>query len=346
MMKKILILLLFIIIIGGCSKESYIEENIDVPGEYLEESATATQDDQQTLDELTKLNQAKMPVYLIGRDDKFHAYIYDEEELNTKELIVKQDGTLTFPLIGEVKVEGLELGEATSLIEEKLKKYLSYPQVSIIPYEIKSGTVTILGKVVYPQQYQITGEMRILDLIAKAGGLSMGYFQNNTIELADLESSFIIRQNKVLPINFHALVKEGEMINNIPLMEGDYIYLPSAINREIYVVGEVMRQGHFAYNEDMTLAQVIAHAEGLKPSAKASSVYLVRGSLKHPRLFKINLNAIYKGKVMDFKLKPNDIVFVPKTTIASWNLVLEKLLPSLQAVQTGYILHNIIEDVK
>lgn len=341
--NKLIILLLFIFILS-CSKEPYIEENIDVPGEYLEESSVSTQEDQQTIDELIKLQQVKMPVYLIGPDDKFHTYVYNEQDLNTKELIVKRDGTITYPLIGEVKVEGLELEEATQIIQNKLSRYLSFPKVTIIPYEINSGTVTVLGKVTYPQQYQITGEMRILDLIAKAGGLALGYFQNNSIELADLERAFIVRNNKVLPIDFHALIKEGKMLNNIPLMGGDYIYLPSAINREVYVVGEVLEQGHFAFKENMTLGQVIAYAQGLKPSAKTSSVYLVRGNLKHPRLFKINLNAIYKGKIMDFRLKPNDIIFVPKTPISSWNLVLEQLLPSLQAVQTGYLLQNIIND--
>ncbi len=344
-MVKIRVIVLFLIVIAfSCSKDVYIEENIDVPGEYLEESSVSTQADQQTIDELNKLQQVKMPKYVIGPDDKFHAYVYNEEDLNTKELIVKRDGTMTFPLIGEVYVEGLELEEATELIEKKLESYISYPEVTIIPYEIKSGTVTILGKVTYPQQYQITGEMRILDLIAKAGGLALGYFQNNSIELADLERSFIVRNNKVLPIDFYALIKEGDMLNNIPLMGGDYIYLPSSINREVYVVGEVLEQGHFAYKENMTLGQVIAYSQGLKPSAKTSSIYLVRGNLKHPRLFKIDLDAIYKGKIMDFKLKPNDIIYVPKTPIASWNLVLEQILPSLQAVQTGYLLQNIIDD--
>jgi len=344
-MVKIRVIVLFLIVIAfSCSKDVYIEENIDVPGEYLEESSVSTQADQQTIDELNKLQQVKMPKYVIGPDDKFHAYVYNEEDLNTKELIVKRDGTMTFPLIGEVYVEGLELEEATELIEKKLESYISYPEVTIIPYEIKSGTVTILGKVTYPQQYQITGEMRILDLIAKAGGLALGYFQNNSIELADLERSFIVRNNKVLPIDFYALIKEGDMLNNIPLMGGDYIYLPSSINREVYVVGEVIEQGHFAYKENMTLGQVIAYSQGLKPSAKTSSIYLVRGNLKHPRLFKIDLDAIYKGKIMDFKLKPNDIIYVPKTPIASWNLVLEQILPSLQAVQTGYLLQNIIDD--
>jgi len=341
---KIILFLILVLVIASCSKEAYIEENIDVPGEYLEESSVSTQEDQQTIDELTKLQQVKMPTYLIGPDDKFHAYVYNEEDLNTKELIVKRDGTLTFPLIGEVHVEGLELEEATNLIKQKLEAYITHPEVTIIPYEINSGTVTILGKVTYPQQYQIKGEMRILDLIANAGGLALGYFQNNSIELADLERSFIVRNNKVLPIDFYALIKQGNMLNNIPLMGGDYIYLPSSINREVYVVGEVLEQGHFAFKENMTLGQVIAYAQGLKPSAKTSNVYLVRGNLKHPRLFKINLDAIYQGKIMDFRLKPNDIVYVPKTPIASWNLVLEQILPSLQAVQTGYILQNIIED--
>ena len=340
---KFLIIIVLILMIAACSRQDYIEENINVPPEYLEETYSATKADQQTIDELTKLQAAKMPPYLIGPDDKFHVYSYDEEELNTKELIVKRDGTISFPLIGEVKVEGLQMPEALDLIKFKLKDYITYPQITMIPYEINSGTVTILGKVTYPQQYKITGDMRILDLIAKCGGLALGYFQNNSIELADLERSIIIRKGNVLPIDFYQLIKEGNMLHNIPLMGGDYLYLPSAINREVYVVGEVNEQGHFAYKENMTLGQVIAFCQGLKVSAKTSDVYIVRGNLKHPRLFKVNLNSIYRGEMMDFKLKPNDIVFVPKTPISRWNLVIEQMLPSLQAVQTGYLMNDIIQ---
>ncbi len=344
--KKILVIPVLLLLFS-CTKnpyDSYIEENIDVPAEYLEETTTAAKEDQQTIDELSKLQKVKMPEYRIGPDDKFHAYVYDEEELNTKELIVKRDGAITFPLIGEVKVEGLTMLDAKALIESKLNDFIAYPQVTIVPYEINSGNVTILGKVTYPQQYKITGEMRILDLIAKSGGLALGYFQNNSTELADLERSFIIRDNDVLPVDFYQLIKEGNMLHNIPLMDGDYIYLPSAINREVYVVGEVNEQGHFAFKENMTLGQIIAFAQGLKESAKTSKVYLVRGNLKHPRLFKIDLDAIYQGEIMDFRLKPNDIVFVPKTPIAEWNLIIEQILPSLQAVQSGYLINEIIQD--
>jgi polysaccharide export outer membrane protein len=326
------------------SSNSYIEENLEAMPEYLEETYLATQTTQETIEELYRLNDIELPAYTLGPGDKMKIFVYDEPELDSDAVLVKQDGTLSFRLVGEIDVTGLTIPEATTIIEDRLKEYIHHPKVSIIPFETKSSNVTILGKVTYPGIVEIKGRMRILDALASAGGLALGWFQNNSVELADLERTFMMRQNRILPIDFVELVQNGNMLYNIPLLDKDYIYIPSAINREVYIVGEVNQEGHYFYQENMTLLQSITFAQGFKDTAQAT-VYVIRGNLSHPRLFKINTKEILKAKVRDFKLKPNDIVFIPKHPIAKWNDVVNSVLPSLQAIQSGYLLNEMYKDI-
>ncbi len=338
-----LLLMLFLISCASNRPKNFVEENSNATPEYLEETYLATQTTQETIEELKRLNDIDLPTYRLGPGDKMKIYVYDEPELDTDVVIVKQDGTISFRLVGEVDVTGLTIPQATKLIEDKLRAYIVYPKVSIIPFEARSSTITILGKVTYPGVLEIKGRMRILDALASAGGLALGYFQSNSVELADLERTFMIRDGKMLPIDFVELVQKGNILYNIPLMDKDYIYLPSAINREIYIIGEVNAQGHYFFQENMTLLQSISFAQGTKTTAQ-SSVYVIRGNLSHPRLFKINTKEIMKAKVQDFPLKPGDIIFIPKHPIAKWNDVVNMALPSLQAVQSAWFLNDLIQN--
>ncbi|MDD3535766.1 MAG: polysaccharide biosynthesis/export family protein [Candidatus Cloacimonetes bacterium] len=340
------LLLILALLFGACSSNnSYIEENLDALPEYLEETHLTRQTTQEALEELQRLNDIEMPPYTLGPGDKMKVYVYDEPDLDSDVVMVKDDGTLSYRLVGEVDVRGLTIPEATKVIEERLKNYVLYPIVSIIPFETRGTSITMLGKLTYPGVVPIKGRMRVLDAIAAAGGLALGYFQNNSVELADLERTFMIRDNRILPIDFVELVQNGKTIYNIPILDKDYIFIPSAINREIYVIGEVHQEGHYFYQENMTLVQSISFAQGFKPTAQ-STIYVIRGNLSHPRLFKINTKDILKAKVRDFRLKPNDIVFVPKHPIAKWNQVVNYALPSLQAVQSAYFINEMIKDIR
>jgi len=343
-----ILLLIVLVLLSSCSGNramNYIEENLVATPEYLEETYLATQTTQETIEELQRLNDMELPPYKLGPGDKMKIYVYDEPELDSDVVIVKQDGTLSYRLVGEVDVTGLTIPEATKIIEERLKDYILYPKVSIIPFEARSASVTILGKVTFPGIIEIQGRMRILDALADAGGLALGYFQNNTVELADLERTFLIRENRVLPIDFVELIQNGQMIYNIPLLDRDYIYIPSAVNKEVYVIGEVNQEGHYFYQENMTLVQSLTFAQGFKNSAQ-STVYVIRGNLNHPRIFKINTKDILKAKVRDFRLKPNDIVYIPKRPIARWNEIVNNALPSLQAIQSAYFINEVYKDIR
>jgi len=345
MQNRNIFLLLILFFLFSCSSyKNLSQETIEAVPQFLEEFATDQQEDKDKIKELQKLQYVDTDIYHISKGDRFNIYIYDEIDLNTEGVVVKPDGTISFKLIGEVMVAGLTVAEATSLIEKKLSEYIQYPKVSLIPYELTGASVTIVGKVVNSGVYEIKGGMRVVDVIAVAGGLSSGIFQNNTVELADLERSYMIRNNRILPVDFKELIREGNMLHNIPILDGDYIYIPSSVNREVYVLGAVETPWHFLYKESMTLMQVITFARGFTLDAK-KEVLVIRGGMTHPRVFKIDTNKILSGDERDFPLKPNDIVYVPDSAISTWNNVLEKIMPSLEAVQSGWMLNEIYQQI-
>mgnify|MGYP003869648883 CR=1 FL=1 len=213
----------------------------------------------------------------------------------------------------------------------------------LVTYEFSSESFTILGKINQPGTYSISNNTKALDTIAIAKGLSIGIFEDNTIELADLEHAYIRRDNKVLPVNFVELVRKGNPLHNIPLLDKDYIYIPSALNSEVYVLGEINEPGHFGYKEKMTLTQLLTYTKGYTPNANINQIAIIRGNLTNPTVYVSNLSDIIEGKQLDFMLKPNDIVFIPASTLGDWNSILALIMPSLDAITGVFNIREIIK---
>jgi polysaccharide export outer membrane protein len=328
----------------SCSKQVLLQESTKAePPQYLETIRTETNEDN-IEEKLLELQKYTPEEFRIGLGDRFHFSIYGEEDFDLDDVIVKPDGTISLKLIGETQVSGFTLKDAITSIEERYSKYLISPRVSLIPYQLSSSQVTINGKVERPGIYDIKGTMRVLDAIAVSGGLSTGLQLGSSVELADLAGSFVVRDNTILPVDFVELMRKGNMLHNIPLKNGDYIFISSAVNREIYILGEVVRAGHFPYREDFTLMQSLSFAWGVKDSAYKEAI-IIRGGLTHPRVFHVNMKKIVSGESQDFPLESNDIVFIPKSKMAEWNHIVNLILPSLQTLQSGWLIKTIIDDV-
>jgi polysaccharide export outer membrane protein len=331
------ILAILCLFLTSCASQQTADEN-QFPERLMDQTPTNNGEEihiEPDFNYLKSLHNLETTAYQIAPGDKFNIYVYNEKDLDTKGIIVKMDGTITCKLIGEISVKDLSIPEATALIEKSLKQYIHYPRVSLIPYEMRSSSFTIVGKVTKPGFYYFDGSIHLADAIAKAEGLSVGVFDNNTIELADLAHSFIRRGNEILPIDFDALLRKGNALMNIPLINGDYIFIPSAMNQEVYVIGEVNKQGYFGFKPNMTAGRLLAHAEGLKNSA-SDEILIIRGNLQHPKLYKVSRSDIMAGLTRDFRLEPNDIVYVPKGILGKWNAILAEIVPSLEAALTYF----------
>ena len=233
---------------------------------------------------------------------------------------VGPDGRLYFSLLPSLDVWGLTLNQTRDLIEKGLSQYLSQPRVSITLREVGSKHVWLIGALKAPGVYPMTGPMTLLEALTLGGGGARPYGQ----ELADLRHSFVMRRGQLVPVDFYRLLREGDMSQNIYLQSGDFVYVPSALNQQVYVLGAVKAPQAVPYTEQMTLISAISAASGavqiewlaptysgLAPDAYMSHVAIVRGSLSQPELRVVDANAIIKGRAADVPLEPGDIIYVP-----------------------------------
>ena len=290
-------------------------------------------------EELQLLREPLISSFTIEPGDRLNINVYGEPELSSVKTLVRQDGNITVKLVGLVHVAGKTLEQSQSEIEELLSEYIYYPKVTVEPVTLKKNQFTIIGKVVSPGVYQFDETLSAISAIGIAGGLAIGTFDEKTVELADLEHSYIKRGNRLLPVNFEALVTRGDMNHNIQLHDHDYIYIASSINQEVYILGEVNQPGYFGYSSRLTLARLLSRAEGRLPSAGGEAL-VIRGNINTPMVFKVDIDGILHGDTADFPIKPNDVVYIPRSGIGAWNNFIEQLLPTIQSVLSGFIIES------
>ena len=221
------------------------------------------------------------------------------------------DGKLYYDLLPGMEVWGLTLLETKQLLERELSAYYKHPQVVVNLREVTSKCVWVLGRLNRSGVYPLAQPMTVIEAIATAGGLFTSRFSGTTEELADLNHSFLIRGGEMLPVNFQRLLRQGDTSQNIYLQADDFLYLPSSLSQEIYVLGAVNRPCPVGFEDNMSLVGAIGKALGTQPVAQLSHVAIVRGSLAEPRIALVDLKAIMTGRAPDVRLEPRDIVYVP-----------------------------------
>ena len=174
---------------------------LDLDSEHtavLETAELSEAEREKQRDILKAIANEKKPAYTISGGDKLDVKVYNHPDLSVK-TVVTPDGYLGLLLIGEIKVAGLTLGQASQKIADALSRYIRNPKVGLSPYEIVSETVSISGAVAQPGVYPVVDGMRLTDLFAKAGGAASHYYDGQVLSAADYSNSIFIRNNKVVP---------------------------------------------------------------------------------------------------------------------------------------------------
>src|SRR6185369_4894282 len=256
-------------------------------------------------------------LFTLGPGDKLEIEVLGEPASKTL-TVVAPDGKIYFNLLPGLDVWGLTLGQAKAQLERELSKFVrDQPQVSIVLREVESKHLWILGHVQAPGIYPLAGPTTLLEALSLAGGtVNLSSFRQAEVlgasdELADFRRSFLLRQGKMLPVDFQRLVQLGDLSQNVYLQPDDLIYLPAATAREIYVLGAVTQPRAVPYKEGMTVASAVASAYGTINGAYLQHVAVVRGSLSHPQIAIVDYKYVIRGLASDLALQPRDIVYVP-----------------------------------
>ena len=342
-MHKLFSLMVMVAFLSGCAGAPPKPSPVVTSGEQQNAMQSAALIKARSLtveQELASLNEmlATMePDFTLGRGDVLSILVYDEPDLSLNSIPVGPNGHISLPLVGSVKAEGLTPEEFTAVLTQRLSEFVFEPQVSVMVLEFKSIEFTIFGEVVSPGVYPLETNVTITEAIARAGGLNKGQFRATTVELADLTNAFISRNGKVLPVNFIALVRDGDMRFDIELFPGDFVYIPSGLSQEVYILGEIAEPMAFAYRENMPMSRTMAMAEGFTKDADITRVHIVRGTLQNPTLIVSNFEDVLRGKAQDVALQPGDIIYIPPKGLATWSRMMDYILPTMQTIWTGML---------
>lgn len=159
--------------------------------------------------------------FVIGTGDVLAINVWKETEIS-RVVPVRPDGKFSLPLIGEIQAGGRTTEQLQSEIAEKLKDYVSEPEVTVIVQEIRSQRFNVLGMVMHPGSFTLSQPMTVIDAIAVSGGFR---------DFAKQKDIYVLHRNPDgsqtrAPFNYKEVVKGHNPSQNVELRPNDTVVVP------------------------------------------------------------------------------------------------------------------------
>jgi polysaccharide export outer membrane protein len=254
--------------------------------------------------------------YIVGSQDVLIITAYDQPELSGK-FTVETDGTFTYPLIGRVRVGGMTLRAVETALKNELiaRSFLKDPQIAVTIEQYRSQKIYVVGEVRTPGAYPVSGDMRLVEVLALAGSTLPTASGEAVIVHASTES-FIVepapraagsanppKDDPDAPVRVDLReLENGNLSQNVALRNGDTIFVLRA--ESVYVFGQVRNPGAYPLRQKQTtVLQALSLAGGVTDRGATGRIQIVRitdGKKEEIR-----------AELTDFVL-PRDTIIVPE----------------------------------
>jgi polysaccharide export outer membrane protein len=154
--------------------------------------------------------------YIIGAEDVISIRVWREPE-NSGQFVVRPDGKVSVPLVGEIQAAGLTPEKLSLSIAESLQKVMVHPEVTVGVEKVMSKKYYIQGEVNKPGSYPLVIDTTVLEALVNAGGFR---------EFANTKKIVILRGSDRLKFNYHEVTHGKKMEQNILVKPGDQIIVP------------------------------------------------------------------------------------------------------------------------
>jgi polysaccharide export outer membrane protein len=286
----------------------------------------------------------KPEAYRIGANDLLYITVWDhpeltapsgpQQQLDANGRLVRPDGTLFYPYIGNIRAEGMTIEELRSTIASRLKSYIDSPQVDVSILRFGSQRVVLSGAFNTAGEIPMTtAPMTITQALGQSG---------ISITDADLTGLTLKRDGKEYLLDIDSLNRPDSWLHQVYLKDGDQLHLPYNDQKKVYVLGEVMQPQAMTFKAtSLNLMDAIGSSGGLRQdTADGEAVYVIRGAqtiaTQQATVFQLNAESPTAfALAKNFPLHPQDVVFVGPANITRWNRFISQLLPSASVIGTG-----------
>jgi polysaccharide biosynthesis/export protein len=224
----------------------------------------------------------------LGPGDSLAVHVYGQPDMDGN-VYVGDDGVITLPLLGKVKVAHLSPIEAAQNIEQQLKSrnLLVNPHVTLTVLQSHSQLVSVLGEVHTPGRYTINPNTSVIEVLAEAGGETEN--GANFVYVLRPDAQGTVHRYRV---DLRGIGEASGQVSNATLQAGDSLFVPKAL--QFYIYGEVATPGEYRLEPGMTVIEAVARAGGVTQKGSA-------------RRFEIR-RADQDGRVVSITAKPDDLV--------------------------------------
>jgi polysaccharide export outer membrane protein len=247
--------------------------------------------------------------YRVGPGDLLAVSVFGQDDLS-RQVRVVSNGTVNFPLVGDVLVAGLTPATiATRLGELLARDYVVNPQVLVGVAEYQSQWVNLIGSVQKPTKYFLKGPTRLIDILSEAGGLTDSAGSEIIINRADTAGGSAGASKKIT-VSAEALFAGGGEQQDLQVVHGDIIQVPPA--PFFYIRGEVVRPGQYALRSETTIQKAISLAGGFSQWADQKEVQIIRDAKGEQRKVLVNMRKVERGETPDVRIEADDIILVTR----------------------------------
>jgi polysaccharide export outer membrane protein len=240
--------------------------------------------------------------YILGPGDVLKITVYNSPDL-TLETRITENGTINFPLLGEVQMGGITAPVAEKKIADLLEngRFINNPQINILVTQFQSKMISVLGSVYKPGRYPLDRATNLTDLLALAGG--------PTPDGSDLIS--ITSKSGKTEYDLHSIVDKADGSQNIPLVGGEIVYVHA---RDISVMGQVSRPGKYSVISGVrTVSDFLGIAGGINPTGSdIATVTTFRDG--HINRFEVDVDSLFRtgNNSENIELASGDSIYVPR----------------------------------
>jgi polysaccharide export outer membrane protein len=171
-------------------------------------------------DEAVTAVKGLTPDYTVGPEDVLEISVWKEEGLK-KEVLVRPDGGISFPLVGDIQATGKTADQIQQEVAQRLQKFIPEPVVSVAILKVAGNKIYVIGKVNKPGEYVAGRYVDVLQALSMAGGLTPFAAENN-IKVLRKENG----KDLVFPFRYSEVKRGGNLEQNIMLKGGDVVVVP------------------------------------------------------------------------------------------------------------------------
>jgi polysaccharide biosynthesis/export protein len=318
--KVVAVFFLAMMVAGACATGTAPEATVSsARGQPVQSSAS---DINRALATLATNTSAISGDYRIGPEDLLQITLYNvtaetaltpssDSRLTPRTTMVRvsQQGLLSLPLLGEIKVSGMTVSEVESTLRKQYERYIHHPQVGVLVTEYRQR-VSVIGAAVKTGVIELTGPKTVIDILAMAGGVTekAGTQVHIYRQGPNGRESHVI-DLLVLASNASLITADNAGVITMPVQAGDVINVPLA--GMFFVDGAVKAPGSYPLGRRYSLSQALATAGGVDRDLYSSDVTILRRGTSGAEPINIDLNKVVAGSSSDPQIEADDVILVP-----------------------------------